>query len=133
MPWWRDKLEAISYNPLTRVDVRRVYKMGIIDREQVLRTYLDFGYNDEKAEWLTRFTEMQNTEADRDLTKAEILSAFDKSIINYVTCRTMLLDLGYSEDEVEILISVKEYLLLSLYAFVGILAQNGCQQVSAYS
>jgi len=109
MPWWRDKLEAISYNPLTRVDVRRVYRMGIIDREQVLRTYLDLGYNDEKAEWLTKFTEMQNTEADRDLTKAEVLSAFDKAIINYVTCRTMLLDLGYSEDEVEILISVKEY------------------------
>ncbi|GAI17348.1 unnamed protein product, partial [marine sediment metagenome] len=109
MPWWRDKLEAISYNPLTRVDVRRVFKMGIIDREQVLRTYLDLGYNDEKAEWLTKFTEMQNTEADRDLTKAEILSAYDKSIIDQGTCNDMLLDLGYSQDEVNILITVKEY------------------------
>ena len=109
MPWWRDKLEAISYNPLTRVDVRRVFKMGIIDREQVLRTYLDLGYNDEKAEWLTKFTEMQNTETDRDLTKAEVLSAYDKAIINYDTCKNMLLDLGYSDDEVSILISVKDY------------------------
>jgi len=109
MPWWRDKLEAISYNPLTRVDVRRVFKMGIIDREQVLRTYLDLGYDDEKAEWLTKFTEMQNTEQDRDLTKAEILSAYDKAIINQGLCRDMLLDLGYSDDEVSILISVKDY------------------------
>lgn len=109
MPWWRDKLEAISYNPLTRVDVRRVFKMGIIDRDQVKRTYLDLGYNEEKAEWLTVFTEMQNTEADRDLTKAEILSAYDKSIINQVTCKEMMLDLGYSQDEVDILISVKDY------------------------
>ncbi|GAI69295.1 unnamed protein product, partial [marine sediment metagenome] len=64
MPWWREKLQAISYSPLTRVDVRRVFKMGIIDREQVYRTYLDLGYNEEKAEWLTSFTEMQNTEQD---------------------------------------------------------------------
>jgi hypothetical protein len=109
MPWWRDKLEAISYNPLTRVDVRRVFKMGIIDRDQVKRTYLDLGYNEEKAEWLTKFTEMQNTEADRDLTKAEILSSYSKAIIGKQETNDMLLDLGYSQDEVDILISMKEY------------------------
>ena len=109
MPWWRDKLQAISYNPLTRVDVRRVFQMGIIDRDQVKRTYLDLGYDEEKAEWLTRFTEMQNTEADRDLTKAEILSSYSKAIIGRQECQTMLLDLGYSEEEVDILISMKEY------------------------
>jgi len=109
MPWWRDKLQAISYNPLTRVDVRRVFKMGIIDRDQVKRTYLDLGYNEEKAEWLTKFTEMQNNEADRDLTKAEILSSYSKMIIGQIECNDMLLDLGYSQDEVNILISMKEY------------------------
>lgn len=109
MPWWRDKLRAISYNPLTRVDVRRVYKMGIIDREQVKRTYLDLGYNEEKAEWLTKFTEMQNTEQDRDLSKAEILGAYGKQIIGYEDCKTWLADLGYSNEEIGILISVKDY------------------------
>ena len=109
MPWWRDKLRAISYHPLTRVDVRRVYRMGIINRDQVFRTYLDLGYDEEKAEWLTRFTEMQNTEADRDLTKSEILGAYVKQIIGYADCHAMLLDLGYSEEEVAILISSKEY------------------------
>jgi hypothetical protein len=109
MPWWREKLQAISYNPLTRVDVRRVFKMGIINRDQVYRTYLDLGYDEEKAEWLTAFTEMQNTEQDRDLTKAEILSSYSKAIIGRSECRTMLIDLGYSEDEVNVLISMKEY------------------------
>lgn len=109
MPWWREKLQAISYSPLTRVDVRRVFKMGIITRDEVKRTYLDLGYNEEKAEWLTRFTEMQNTETDRDLTKAEILSSYSKDIIGRSDCRSMLTDLGYSSDEVEILISMREY------------------------
>ena len=109
MPFWRDKLRAISYNPLTRVDVRRVYKMGIIDRTQVKRTYLDLGYDEEKAEWLTKFTEMQNTEQDRDLSKAEILNAYAKQIIGYSECQAWLIDLGYNESEVDILISMKEY------------------------
>ena len=112
MPWWRDKLQAISYNPLTRVDVRRVFRMGIIDRDQVKRTYLDLGYDEEKAEWLTKFTEVEQSEPDRDLTKAEILSSYSKAIIGQHECNDMLLDLGYSQDEVNILISMKEYTTL---------------------
>jgi len=77
--------------------------------ERYRRRYLDFVYNEEKAEWLTKFTDMQNTEADRDLTKAEILSSYSKMIIGKQECNDMLLDLGYSQDEVDILISMKEY------------------------
>ncbi len=109
MPWWRDKLKAISYHPLTRVDVRRVYRMGIIDRDQVKRTYLDLGYNDEKAEWLTRFTEMEQGEKERDLSKAEVLRAYTKIIISQAETNQMLLDLGYDQNEVSVLISMKDY------------------------
>ena len=109
MPWWREKLKAISYHPLTRIDVRRVYRMGIIDREQVYRTYLDLGYDEEKAEWLTRFTEMEQGEKERDLTKAEVLDAYTKKIIALDDVKNMLGDLGYSPIEVDILINVKDY------------------------
>jgi len=109
MPWWRDKLKAISYHPLTRVDVRRVYRMGIINRDQVYRTYLDLGYNEEKAEWLTRFTEMEQGEKERDLSKAEVLSAYAKNIISQPETNQMLLDLGYAQNEVNVLISMKDY------------------------
>jgi len=109
MPWWRDKLKAISYSPLTRVDVRRIFKMGIIGRDEVKRTYLDLGYDEEKSEWLTKFTEMEGREADRDLSKSEVLSAYTKSIIGHAECEKMLLDLGYSQEEVDILVSMKEY------------------------
>jgi len=112
MPWWRDKLQAISYNPLTRVDVRRVFRMGIIGRDEVKRTYLDLGYDEEKAEWLTKFTEVEQSEPDRDLTKAEVLSSYSKLIIGKAEANDMLLDLGYSQDEVDVLISMKEYTIL---------------------
>ena len=109
MPWWRDKLKAISYNPLTRVDVRRVFNMGIISQEQVKRTYLDLGYDDEKATWLTNFTVMNSVEKERDLTKTEILSAYEKRIINIEDTQTLLTDLGYSQAELNIIISTKDY------------------------
>jgi len=49
MPFWRDKLTAISYNPLTRVDVRRMYSVGVLDRKEVYNSYLDIGYNEKNA------------------------------------------------------------------------------------
>jgi len=109
MPFWRDKLRAISYNPLTRVDVRRVFRMGIIGVEDVKRTYLDLGYDNQKATWLTNFTVAESLEKERDLTKAEVLNAYGKKIIAYDTCKNMLTNLGYSESEVQILITNKEY------------------------
>lgn len=56
MPFWRDKLIAISYTPLTRVDVRRMHKMGVLDDAAVKKAYQDIGYDDTNAELLLQFT-----------------------------------------------------------------------------
>lgn len=60
MPFWRDKLIAISYSPLTRVDVRRMHKMGVLDDRAVKKAYQDIGYDDTNAELLLRFTKELN-------------------------------------------------------------------------
>jgi hypothetical protein len=112
MPFWRDKLTQISYNPLTRVDVRRMHRLGILDRAGVYRAYLDIGYNAERAEQLTQFTEQLNapkaqTEepVERDLTKAEILGAYRDGLLTDIDTLSMLLQMGYSDDESALLIS----------------------------
>lgn len=56
MPWWRDKLKAISYHPITRVDLRRMWDMKVITREQLYKGYRDLGYNDENAKLMTLWT-----------------------------------------------------------------------------
>ena len=42
MPFWRDRLTAIAYRPLTRVDVRRMYKQGVLNviktKDMMMRT-----------------------------------------------------------------------------------------------
>jgi len=48
-PYWRDKFIAVSYSPYTRVDVRRMWDMRTIDESELMRTYLDLGYDEEHA------------------------------------------------------------------------------------
>ncbi len=45
MPAWRDKLTAISYSPFTRVDVRRMHKLGVLNTEQMFTAYAEVGFS----------------------------------------------------------------------------------------
>jgi len=56
MPFWRDKLIQIAYRPLTRVDVRRMFALGVLDVSGVRKAYTDLGYNDYNADLMTDFT-----------------------------------------------------------------------------
>ncbi|KKL76598.1 hypothetical protein LCGC14_2043300, partial [marine sediment metagenome] len=80
MPFWREKLIEISFRPYSRVDVRRMYKTGVLDRAGVLRAYLDLGYSPEKAEKMTQFTELFGVEAERELTKSDVLNAYKRRL-----------------------------------------------------
>ena len=44
-PFWIDRLLAVSFKPLTRVDVRRAYRIGSINRPQVEQAYMELGYS----------------------------------------------------------------------------------------
>lgn len=54
-PFWRDKLIAIAFNPLTRVDVRRMHRLGVLSPEEVKDAYLNLGYNEVNATRLRDF------------------------------------------------------------------------------
>ncbi|GAH21078.1 unnamed protein product, partial [marine sediment metagenome] len=81
MPFWRDKLTEISYNPLTRVDVRRMYKLGVLDESEVKKSYLNIGYNENDAEKMTAFTKKYEGDTEKELTKSAIDKAFKNDII----------------------------------------------------
>ena len=109
MPFWRDKLIKTSYNPYTRVDIRRMYNSGVLTREEVKRAYLDGGYDEEHAEKLTAWTIAQANEEDKNLTKGEILDAYKKGVLDRNTTAAQLAALGYSSQNVEYLLLMAEY------------------------
>jgi len=97
MPFWRDKLIEIAYTPLTRVDVRRMYALGILDEDGVIKSYMDLGYNEENAVLMTRFTIAYTTERERDLTRADITTLFKRGVMSQDEALGFLLTMGYSE------------------------------------
>jgi len=100
MPGYRDKLIAIAYNPYTRVDVRRMHALGILDREAVKRSYLDQGFDDEKAENMTEFTIRYNQAANRELSKTDITDGYKRGLLAPGEAEEDLASLGYDEEEV---------------------------------
>ena len=106
MPFWREKLAEISYAPYTRVDIRRMFKSGIIGREKVKRGYLDRGYDDEHAENLTMWTVSDTIAKERDLTRGNIEKLYKEGQITRETATEYLMGLRYDKDETEYLLSL---------------------------
>jgi hypothetical protein len=108
MPFWRDKVTDIAYQPLTRVDVRRMYQLGVFTEDEVYRSYRDLGYSHENAMSLVAFTKVYygpedetGEEADRDWTKAEILDGYRKKIITTDQARLALREMSYAEAKID--------------------------------
>ncbi|GAI38521.1 unnamed protein product, partial [marine sediment metagenome] len=122
-PYWRDKLITIMYHPFTRVDVRRMNKIGVLDREETKRAYLDIGFNEEKAEKMTIFTELYNadpedsekTEEDRrkeelrGLTRTAVLKQYKDQLIDASLAGDYLTGLGYTEEVVDFYLAREDY------------------------
>lgn len=95
-PVWRDKLIQVSYSPLTRVDVRRMYGLGVLDRAGVKKAYRELGYNDVNAERLAEFTVRYETDDAREATKSDILSGFREGMLSRAETVDWLKQLNYS-------------------------------------
>lgn len=116
MPFWRDKLIALSYNPLTRVDVRRMYDTGVINKQEVYQSYLNVGYSPTDANRLTEYTiRWSEGNDDSDATKlklktrAVIEKAYARGILSRAEAKRELVELKYHPDDVELFLELIDY------------------------
>jgi len=110
-PFWRDKYIEIAYNPIGRVDLRRLYKEGIYDREQVKAGYIALGNSPEISEHLTAWTEKAYAPDSKELTKTEILKNYRVEEIPKDKATEMLIALEYDAEEVEFILAYEDYKL----------------------
>jgi len=108
-PYWREKLVQIAYQPYTRVDVRRMYDMGVLGEEELKTAYTDIGYDSEHADKMTEFTKRYVEDADRDLTKTEILKGYRNALLTETDCRNLLQDIRYTEAQARYYIELEDY------------------------
>lgn len=123
MPGWREQLKAISYNVLTRVDVRRMHKIGVLSDDELVKAYMDVGYDSEKAEQLAQFTIQYNydpessqvTEEDKEaqrlkeITQSSIIKSYKKGLISIDQAKLYLQDLGYATGAIDLYIANADF------------------------
>lgn len=107
-PGWREKLTAIAYRPLTRVDIRRMHDVGVIGVDRVKESYEAYGYSPENAELMTQFTINFNEDEDRTVSRAQIEKFYRSQLINRDTAMTLLRQLGYNEKRADYFLMFQE-------------------------
>lgn len=112
-PFWRQHMIDTAYHPYTRVDVRRMHKIGVFgtgpEADAKLRTaYTDLGFHGEQADNMVLFTKKYNMQsgesANLDLTRSMIERAYDIGYIQRGQAEEYLSGMGYDEDEVTFII-----------------------------
>jgi len=106
--YWRRRLQAISYLPLTRTDVRRMRQIGVFtDKKGTYHAYRAIGYNDHNAELLANFTEelvRPKTFKKLKQTTDSLCQAFQENLLTPSELTRQLYELGYSERDVRFIV-----------------------------
>jgi len=119
-PFWQDKLIKISYAPYTRVDVRRMHKLGVLSDEQLVKAYKDLGYDEEHARALARFTieynkKVSETDEEREinelkgLSKSRVLNDLYRNRISEEEARDLLAKMKLNKTVIDFYIESMKY------------------------
>ncbi len=95
-PFWRDRLMAISYAMLTRVDIRRAYESGQLTPADMVSLLRDRGYTPHDAERLYKFYREAHIQLSmrRPASNQWVKDAYDSNLL-----RQQLQDQGMRADE----------------------------------
>ena len=115
-PYWREALKGIAYQPLTRVDVRRMYRIGTFDDipgvsadEAVVKAYKDLGYNEYNSTLMLKFTKQFEGDEKKKLTESKILKLFRIGLIDEAKARDLLSKLKYRPEYLDYIIELTRY------------------------
>jgi hypothetical protein len=55
LPYWHEHFLEVSFRPISRVDIRRMFNIGALTKDEVTAAYRQLGSSDENADKLTKF------------------------------------------------------------------------------
>lgn len=95
---FRRWMTEVAYEPYTRVDIRRMYQVGVIKTyAELVHAYNDIGYDNDKAGKLADFTVLEYGETEREATKTEVLNAYGIGRLSQAETRSYLAEMGYPD------------------------------------
>ena len=103
MPFWRQPLIDIAFRPLTRVDLRRMHRLELLDEDDLQLRYEDLGFNPDNAALMVKFTIAFNAPPDKDkerepnaFTRTQIVQFFRRGIFTETEATAGLVAIGWS-------------------------------------
>lgn len=97
-PDFIERLIQIAYQPITRVDIRRMWAMGVIQTEEELYgRYQDLGYSPKDCEAMVAFTIASNQPEQKTLSKAFYEDEFEADRLTYEELKKAYREMGYSD------------------------------------
>lgn len=129
-PWWRPRMLALAFDPYTRVDIRRMYELGLLSDEDLIKAAKAVGYATEddikrlmsliqdpevqkrlfvgRAEHYAAWIKAEVLDAWRNDVIRAIRKAFISGIIDEKTAADYLKQVGFNEKLIPALISFWE-------------------------
>ena len=107
-PGYIDNMIAVAHNPYTRVDARRMYETGVLDESEYIRSLLDLGYDQDKAEKVAQWAKLRRGGAEKDLTRTMVLQAYTYGLTTSDEALKYIQSLGYDEDESKLIIALED-------------------------
>jgi len=109
MPFWRDKLIEMAYRPLNRIDIRRMYQLGVLSESETKERYKHLGYDDRNAGLMTEFTVKQIRATLSRFTSSDVIKVFVKRFIEAGQARALLREIGIKDTEIDHIVNTAMY------------------------
>lgn len=110
-PFYRDKLTQVAYRPLTRIDIRRLHKVGLLSKAQVERAYLDLGNPPEHARLLAEFVVRLNATTSKNQAQTlttnlqrHVVQLFIQDKLSKDEVTDTLTDLQFTPEEIDVFV-----------------------------
>lgn len=91
-------IKALRYNLIPLETARIMYRKGVISRAKALAIFQQHGYTHEDAADFAALEDARQNDTTKDLTRAQIMSLYADRAISLTDAVTMLMDIGYSEE-----------------------------------
>jgi hypothetical protein len=98
LPFWQDKFLATAYLPLTRVDARRAYEIGVIGVSEIYESLIQNGYSPENASTLTQFAKRDK---DLKIPNQEPFRLYRQGLSTRFDTEREMVALGYDPADLE--------------------------------
>lgn len=108
MPAWREEMIGISYNPINRIDLRRMYRDGSITEEEVYNGYLELGQKPENARKITDWVVRTMGEDVDTSPRSLVLQRYRQGTIDRAEATTELEKLGISDEIASTFLDVED-------------------------